>query len=333
MSNSVIGFLSGTVTYSDNSSNHFHTQINSKTEWNMTDDAKSVLADATMFSGECVSSIINNIPGISDIALTPYSVSDKTPTDVIIHLSLVITIAETTTPVSATFENGIATFHVLGILPIDESAIAVLLDLLNNVYLNPAINNPGQIRIVDNTGDNTPKRALIFSKNRALSTGHHTLAWYDLSINNNVRYFNFTGTLYARATYGSVNLENVELTVGRKYSVTTSTIIDIGAAGSVHEIDIINNTGVSTTVTISRNGNDVEIVTYTNGVTKSFDYRVTVWVHVLTDLDLVLTPAACDALIPDVNTEISFLGVAAADLVITKENGIYSYSLTNISFS
>jgi len=118
--NSVVGFLSGVIAYSNNDVGNFHCQIESSDLvndllWSVDEDG-SKIATGEMYNLAWYYPLANLIAGVglsegfSWMSTVPADA--RTINDVVIHLNLTFTLDDNTTvPVSVTYENGTIVSH------------------------------------------------------------------------------------------------------------------------------------------------------------------------------------------------------------------------------
>jgi len=182
----------------------------------------------------------------------------------------------------------------------------------------------GQIRVIDNTGLPFGKRIVVFLKNVDIDFGESYQIWQDLFVSpSHNAYFTFSGTNTVLVSGSGLYPKN--MTVGRKYGFDDNGVVtDVGAASSGSSYDVRNDSSVSKTVAVKRNGKTLVQVTVEVDGTKTFTLRPTFWIG-------VIGFGAGDFNVSDINTEMSLLGVTTADVSVTGTPGSYSFSLTNIT--
>ncbi|MCK9557049.1 MAG: hypothetical protein M0R50_03280 [Candidatus Cloacimonetes bacterium] len=120
LANSLVGFLSGTVTYTNNEIGSFHCQVESSDLINTllwsVDETDSKIATGEMYNVDWYYPLANLIAGVG--LSTGFSWMSTVPanarvvSDVVIHLNWTFTLDDgTTCPISATYENGTTTYH------------------------------------------------------------------------------------------------------------------------------------------------------------------------------------------------------------------------------
>lgn len=115
--NSIVGRFDGTVTYADESWGSFHCQIEtfdlnawSFDEIHSESQAQRIYNDSAEKAN--VKALIETLPFVSSFTWTDSALSDKTITDVVLHLYLLVTFDDGTTyPVSLTAEKGEIRYH------------------------------------------------------------------------------------------------------------------------------------------------------------------------------------------------------------------------------
>lgn len=122
LANSVVGFLSGVVSYVNNDVGYFHCQIEAPDAnptnaliWSV-DGADSKIATGEMYNIEWFWPLTNLISGVGlsegFLWMSDVPVDAREISDVVIHLNLTFTLDDmTTVPISATYERGIITNH------------------------------------------------------------------------------------------------------------------------------------------------------------------------------------------------------------------------------
>jgi hypothetical protein len=121
--NSVVGFLSGLVSYTNGDVGSFHCQIESPDlistlVWSVDEDDSKIVT-GEMYNVDWYYPLANLIAGIGlsdDFSWTSgVPANPRTISDLVIHLNMIFTLDDgTQQPVSATYERGTRTYHTPG---------------------------------------------------------------------------------------------------------------------------------------------------------------------------------------------------------------------------
>jgi len=184
-----------------------------------------------------------------------------------------------------------------------------------------------RIRIIDQTGQNIPKRVLLHQVNVATMFGETTIIWKDILLNQSASYFGFNEPILIHALHNGVMYPFVKSTNGKKYQFENGLFVESGDSSHPSEIQITNNkSSGNLTTLICRDGNVVASETITPSNSQSYRFTPTFYVQATEDLEAVVDPA-------DANTQINYLGVKTADLTVNKSSDIYIFSLINVTYA
>ena len=198
-----------------------------------------------------------------------------------------------------------------------------------NVILNhephefPAVT----LGIVDNSGDDLPKRLLVFMANQAEESP--LFNWYDIHILANGRgRFKFSGQETISGVQNAHQISSIPVVAGRSYSVVDYAFVDSGVSNNRTEYDIVNNDNShDLDLTVSRNGFAINAVAIGSNSTYSIQFRPTFYTYATNNIDAPPNGSLA-------NTEISVLGLKYADIQIgTPSESVYPISLINVVYA
>lgn len=178
------------------------------------------------------------------------------------------------------------------------------------------------MRVVDNTGQSVAKRITIYQKDHGSGYADPP-AWKDIVINQSNFTFGFDEPLFINVYKNGYLSPLIPVITGKRYRFETGEFVESGSADSGIEIKFENNGSGTLTVLLSKDGNLVDYKNITANQSWSYEPRKTFWIHAIEDLNASVP-------LNDVNTEISYLGVASADVRVNKSGDVYSFSLANI---
>jgi hypothetical protein len=195
-----------------------------------------------------------------------------------------------------------------------------------------------KFRVINNSA-NDNLNVLIFQKNQAESFDGNAIAWtvinnLDINRHETITYGNALKMGYKKintlsqtivCTPGQQIIANEDFTVGLN-----------GSASHVNEIEIISNVFTLAAITGRLYRTDrllMQTPLLDNGVIGYFGVRPTLWIGVIDGINQ--GDVIGGDVLEIVNTEISLLGIAGADIVITGGSGEtpYSFSLANIVYA
>lgn len=183
------------------------------------------------------------------------------------------------------------------------------------------------IKIVDETGVNV-KRILVGQKN--LSDSLSDYFWVDYLAYKNDRTF----LLFSKSLYISTNDDygnSLNLTVvsnGNTYYIESDVFGDsiaIETTSGPSEFVFHNNKLQDKEVSVYRDGAITAKATISAGDSFTFEFRNTFWFHATDTLTGSISWSS-------VNTEMSLLGIYSADAVLSLNDGIYTWDLSNLVF-
>lgn len=186
------------------------------------------------------------------------------------------------------------------------------------------------IKIVDSSDISSPKKVLLYIRDTSASFDETVLVWKEFYFgpkNTNPKTFDFYGKYSATGYLGPNYLFEITVVVGKKYRVNEAgTSLELmGNASSGAEIQFLNNKEQSLNLIVKKSNSVLSNISLSANSTKGFTFKPTVYIAATTDL---VNPFD----ISNVNTEISFLGVTSADIVITEGlNQPYQFALSNIT--
>lgn len=178
-------------------------------------------------------------------------------------------------------------------------------------------------RVIDQTDDLKLKRIVLLIAN--INGDGQRLIWREFFFypKHRVGYFDFIGNDVVTGKIAGVYIEPITLENGYNYSATRTGFIR--SSGSPTEFNITNDDSSDLDMFVSRNGYQTTAATIAPSATASFRYNPTFYIGSLgvgNPLDLSL-----------VNTQISLLGVATADVLIGRSGGNLNFSLSNVVYS
>lgn len=182
-----------------------------------------------------------------------------------------------------------------------------------------------QITFVNQSYDQNNSRIVIFQKNVATNFGEIAVAWRVIkNCGRNWTYkFNYPMNFQigAQDPFGNVsNLQDAEN--GQKWDVVRSSSgdilsLDTTQASSLNEVEVKNllPTG-SIDAQIYKDGKLLATKTGVSPMQKAvFEFKPTIWVGVVSEVEE--GDIMDSAILTDINSEFSLLGVASADLIMT----------------
>jgi hypothetical protein len=192
--------------------------------------------------------------------------------------------------------------------------------------------NEFPIKIIDSSDVSSPKRVLLYIRDNSAGFDETVLLWKEFYFgpkNTHPKTFDFYGEYTASGYVGSNYIFDTTVVVGKKYRLNESnTGFELmGNSSPGTEIQIFNNNVQSLNLIMKKSNSILSTATVASGATKGFAFKKTIYIGATTDL---VNPYEFS----NINTEISFLGVAAAHVVMTEgSEQPYQFSLSNIVYS
>lgn len=181
-----------------------------------------------------------------------------------------------------------------------------------------------QLNFINRSNDTNNSQIVIFQKNVALDFAEHAIAWKVIQNcgQGDNHPFTFPDELSVAATdeYGNATPPLAAIN-GQLYSVgltpSGQSLASAGAANSSSEIQVSNDLQIgAVNASIYKAGRLLAVKTpVAPGQQAVFEFKPTIWVGAVSQVEQgqVLN----SAIMSDVNTELSLLGVASADIVMT----------------
>lgn len=191
------------------------------------------------------------------------------------------------------------------------------------------------LRYVNQSNTVGPTDIITFQKNVAVDFGANSVAWRIISLSQNES----ENTTYDRRLQlgydDPEDITTVNASAGNLYGLDNG-IYYAGSASSGSEIQTINTNDYSVDVKIYRSGKLLYVQSAEDNETSEFRFNPTIWVGVVSEI--TEGSVIDEVVMAEINTEISFLGIKSADIVMTG-GGVgpsatpYSFSLQNIVFA
>lgn len=200
---------------------------------------------------------------------------------------------------------------------------------LDRKFHNTQIAYP--IRIVDLSEVSSPKRVVLYITNTAAGFDETVLIWkefYFVPKNTQPKTFDFWGEYAASGYLGSNHLFEIPVLRGKKYRINdaNNAFELMGNATSGAEIQFFNNKEQPVSLILKKSNSILFNGSLNSNATKAFSYKPTVLIGVADSLSGYYN-------VSNINTEISLLGVATADINI--HEGLaqpYQFTLSNITY-
>lgn len=184
-----------------------------------------------------------------------------------------------------------------------------------------------EITFINQSDDPNNTAVVIFQKNVAEKFETIAIAWRVIeNIGRNWRYkFRFPMDFYVSARDSWGNISDLQLAVtGQKWNVVRSTLGDIltldpTGAPSFSEVEIKNCLSIgSIDALVFKDGKLMASKTGLSPQQKAvFEFKPTIWVGVVSGIAIAEGDVMNPAILSDINTEISLLGITKADLIMT----------------
>lgn len=182
-----------------------------------------------------------------------------------------------------------------------------------------------QINFINQSYDQNNSKIVIFQKNVATSFEEIAVAWRVIENcgRNWTHSFKYPMNFYVAAQDSSGNVSDMKLAVnGQKWDVVRSSsgdvlALDANAASSMTEVEVKNLLPVgSVNAQIYKDGKLLATKTGVSPQQKAvFEFNPTIWVGVVSEIEE--GDVMNSAILSDINTELSLLGITKADLIMT----------------
>jgi len=201
-----------------------------------------------------------------------------------------------------------------------------------------------KLKFINQSGDYNNSTVVIFQKNQATSFDEIAVAWTVINNCGHESYhpFTFPMDMYVSASdsYGNYT-ELMPTSNGQQYSMIRDNSGDVlrltGKAASAKEIDVLNqlDTG-AINANIYKDGK--LLATKTNivpGQKAVFEFKPTIFIGVVSQVEE--GDVMDSAILSNINTELSLLGVISADVVMTgggrgASSTAFQFSLQNVLY-
>ena len=181
-------------------------------------------------------------------------------------------------------------------------------------------------RILDQTGDSSLKRCVVFLKNVLGSSDSPVRPWLEFGISPSLpaAHFDVLGGTYIEAFFGDTVIPSVLTSSGKQYDTSgTEMFIESTVGGASFSVQ--NNEEEDMLLKIHRNKRVLWEQTLSQGESQGFQYNPTFWIGILGFGNAFS--------VSDFNTQMSFLGVATADIIVGKVGDVYTFSLSNVTYA
>jgi len=191
------------------------------------------------------------------------------------------------------------------------------------------------LRYINQSDTVGPVDIITFQKNVAIGFSADSVAWRIVSLSQNE---SESTTYDRRLQLGYDNPDDVTIvnaSPGNLYGLNNG-IYYAGPGSSGSEIQTINTNDYSVDVKIYRSGKLLSMQSADDNETSDFQFSPTIWIGVVSEISE--GSVIDEAVMSEINTEISLLGIKSADIVMTG-GGVgpsatpYSFSLQNITFA
>jgi hypothetical protein len=337
MNNSMAGRLSGTVSYTNGSVGFIDYQfvINGSVSsyWSLDEDAsRQVVGDLESSYPGTMTTLLSAISGITTMVFMPRSGSGRSVSKFILHLSATITSTNGTTSFLTLEYDGtsVRSYDLPG-SALSQDYIDKLFEVFSRLSNGDAVANDDRpIKVVDAINDGVVRRVLLFSLNYAdeADPNRGMLAWKDLPVKGNFRRFDHVASVSLTGEVGGDAITACTVTTGKRYGQSGGAFVEIGDSVSPTEFEVKNQLDFPIRVSTVKDGDIIQTITINPGEIFAIRYRPTVWVYAITGTGAAPTYADVQSVM---NTEMSFLGVTTADMLMTKVGDAYVFTLQNIT--
>jgi hypothetical protein len=202
-----------------------------------------------------------------------------------------------------------------------------------------------QLNFINNSNDNNNSSIVIFQKNVATSFDELAVAWQVIQYcgqgDNHPFTFPMRMQVGASDSYGNYTPQ-LDAQYGQLFQMTLTTsgdrLVSAGSGTSSKEVQVLNSLYKGAiNASIYKSGRLLAVKTSIAPQQKAvFEFKPTIWIGVASQV--VQGQVMNSAIISDINTEISLLGIASADIVMTGGGSgpnatPFQFTLENIQMS
>lgn len=202
-----------------------------------------------------------------------------------------------------------------------------------------------KLNFINRSNDNSNSQIVVFQKNVATNFEETTVAWQvieNCGINDN-HPFTFPMGMEVNAidSYGN-HTPRLPAANNQMFSLSKSgsgnTLAQTGAATSSSEVQVRNDLNIGAiSASIYK---DEKLLAYKKSISPGqkavFEFKPTIWIGAVSEV--TVGDVMNSAVISDVNTELSLLGIASADIIMTgggpgRTSSQIAFSLENVVMS